>query len=213
MWRPRPALRRGIALAVTVTLPWVLISCGGRSDGTGSASDTRTAPNGDVINQADVRFATRMVPHHAQAVEMVTLTDQRPLEPAAQQLAEEIRAARVPEVETMVDWLTSWGEEVPETSLDHANAGHGGSAATGPDLGSDIPGLVTGDEMAALEHAAGPEFQDLWLQLMLDHHRGAVEMARAEQQDGRFPEAIELAESIESSQQEQIERIEQLLEE
>ncbi len=101
-----------------------LAACGDDSQEGAIASGTRTAAGGDVFNDADVEFATSMVPHHAQAIQMVTLTDGRQLDPEVQQLADEIRAAQGPEVETMVDWLVAWGEEVPETSLDHVNAGH-----------------------------------------------------------------------------------------
>jgi uncharacterized protein (DUF305 family) len=113
---------RRLAAAVCVTaLGMTLVACGDESDnGNSSPSDTQTAANGDVFNQADVEFATNMIPHHAQAIEMVTFTDGRPLDPAVQQLSNQIRDAQVPEVETMTDWLTAWGEEVPETSLDHA---------------------------------------------------------------------------------------------
>ncbi len=61
-----------------------------------------------------------MIPHHAQAIEMVTLTQGRPLDPAVEDLANQIRDAQAPEVETMVDWLTAWDEQIPETSIDHA---------------------------------------------------------------------------------------------
>lgn len=209
----------GLALALSLTL----VACG---DDDGDASSepaaAQTASNGDVFNDADVAFATDMIPHHAQAIEMVTLTQGRPLDPEVAALAEEIRAAQSPEVEQMVDWLTDWGEEVPETSLDHANAGHSDHSGDSGDSGDsggmegmdgsgDMPGMMSAQEMTELAESSDEEFQDRWLSMMVEHHTGAVEMARAEIEDGRFAAAISLAESIVASQQAEIDRMTALL--
>ena len=148
-----------------------------------------------------------MIPHHAQAIEMVTLTDGRPLDPDVAQLASQIRDAQVPEVETMTDWLTAWGKEIPETSLDHTNAGHDMRAT----WITDMPGMMSSAEMDALVSAADAEFQDMWLEMMLEHHQGAIEMAKTEAADGKYADAVSLAESIEAAQEAEIEQIKQLL--
>ncbi len=173
-------------------------------------SAVRTASNGDVHNGADVQFAGDMIQHHAQALEMVDLTVGRELDPEVADLADRIRAAQAPEVEQMVDWLTAWGEEVPETSLDHANA-HGGGTDEHGGGDHEMPGMMSADEMAELEAAPDSAFEQRWLEMMLEHHEGAVEMARAEREDGEFEGAIALAESIETSQQAEIEEIQELL--
>ena len=187
-----------------IALAGGLVACG-NDDASSEPSAVQTASNGDVFNGADVQFATDMIPHHAQAIEMVTLTDGRPLDPEVEEIANTIRNAQAPEVETMVDWLTAWDQEVPETSLDHANSGHdmGGS--------SEMPGMMSEDEMDALEKASDEEFQAMWLEMMLEHHAGAIEMAKAEQQDGKFADAIALAESIETGQTAEIDQMEGLL--
>jgi len=208
MLRPRRARQRGLAILTAVALGFGLAACSDDSDSTDSASDTQTAANGTVFNDADVEFATSMIPHHAQAIEMVTLGDGRPLDPAVQQLASQIRDAQVPEVETMVDWLTSWGEEVPETSLDHSNAGHGMDMDS---MGGDTPGMMSNEDIRALENASDGEFQDMWLEMMMEHHRGAIEMAETEQAQGKYPDAVALATSIETAQKAEIGQIEQLL--
>ncbi|MXG88999.1 DUF305 domain-containing protein [Nocardioides flavescens] len=212
----RTTARRLAATAAVLTLGLGLAACGDSADdGSASpASSTQTAANGDVFNDADVSFATDMIPHHAQAIEMVTMTDGRTLDPAVQQLADEIRNAQAPEVETMVDWLTAWGEQVPETSLDHVNGGHGDSQDTGDShdpADSDMPGMMSADDMAALEAAPDGEFQTRWLEMMKQHHEGAIEMARTELEDGRFADAKNLAESIVTTQKAEIEEIDQLL--
>lgn len=210
MLRPHRALRRGTALLTTVALSFGLAACGDDSDGGSNASDEQTAANGDVFNSADVTFATDMIPHHAQAIQMVTLIDTRTLDPEVKQLADSIRDAQAPEVETMVDWLTAWGEEVPETSIDHTNAGHDMSDMPSMES-SDMPGMMSADDMQALANASDAEFQDMWLEMMMEHHQGAIEMAQTEQADGTYPDALSLAEAIESSQQAEIEQIKSLL--
>jgi uncharacterized protein (DUF305 family) len=202
--------RRLAALVCVTALGATLVACADDSDsGDSNASDTQMAANGDVFNQADVEFATSMIPHHAQAIEMVTLTDRRPLDPAVQQLANQIRDAQVPEVETMTDWLTSWGKEVPETSIDHANAGH--DMGDMPSMDSDLPGMMSAEDMETLRNASDEEFQDMWLDMMVEHHQGAIEIAETEQSEGTYPDARSLAESIETSQQAEIDQIEELL--
>jgi uncharacterized protein (DUF305 family) len=193
-----------------VALSFGLAACGDDSDDGGTASEERTAANGAVFNNADVEFATNMIPHHAQAIEMVTLTDTRALDPEVKQLADSIRDAQAPEVETMVDWLTAWGEEIPETSIDHTNAGHDMSDMPSMES-SEMPGMMSADDMQALANASDDEFQDRWLEMMIEHHQGAIEMARAEHAEGKDPDALSLAESIETSQQAEIEQIKDLL--
>lgn len=210
MLRSQRAVRRGTALLTAVALSFGLAACGDDSDGGSNASDEQTASNGDVFNDADIRFATDMIPHHAQAIEMVTLADTRTLDPEVRQLADSIRAAQAPEVETMVDWLTAWGQEIPETSLDHANAGH--DMDDMPSMqSSDMPGMMSDDDLDELADASDADFQDMWLEMMREHHQGAVDMAKTEQAEGKFPDAVSLAEAIETAQVAEIEQIEQLL--
>ena len=165
-------------------------------------------------NDADVAFATDMIRHHAQALAMVDLTLDRPLDPKVQSLADEIRAAQGPEIETMSDWLTDWDEEVPETMRDHANAGHD-MGDMGGDMGvtgdGDLPGVMTAEDMRALADASDAEFQDRWLALMIEHHQGAVEMAQAAQDEGQYKPAVELAADIEESQTDEIDTMQGLL--
>ena len=211
----RPALRRGpgrvrrtgvVAAGLVLTLG--LTACGG--DDTDPSSDAvSTASDGSEFNQADVDFATRMIPHHAQAVQMVVMAQGRELDPEVASLMEDIRDAQVPEIETMSDWLVTWGEPVPETSLDHANAGHdgdghGGSGMDMSEMG-DMPGMMDDERMDGLDLAQGGAFEEMWLEMMIEHHEGAIEMAEAEVEDGHHTDAIALAEDIIESQTAEIE--------
>lgn len=193
-------------LATLLAAMFTTVACGDDQDD--PAIGTRTAQNGDKINDADVGFATDMIQHHAQALQMVDMTAGRDLDPQVDQLVEDIRAAQAPEIDTMAAWLTGWGEPVPETPRDHGNAHGDGTAEVDPDM----PGMMSENEMADLESAEGAEFQRMWLEAMIEHHQGAIEMAQAERSEGEFKPAIDLAESIETSQQQQITLMRKLLE-
>ncbi len=201
--------RRVTAAALILMLAPALAAC---SDDTPDAAPRaeRTAANGDVHNDADVDFATEMIPHHADALVMVDMTQGRDLSPEFADLTEDIRAAQAPEIETMADWLTAWGEEVPETSRDHVNS-HMGS--DGDDTGMDMedPMGMDPDDLSMLGDADGSSFEAMWLTMMIDHHEGAIEMAQQEQEDGLFPGALTLAGSIATSQTSEIELMQQML--
>ncbi len=173
-----------------------------------------TAADGSTFNQADVDFATEMMPHHAQAVQMVVMAQGRELDPEVASLMDEIRTAQVPEIETMTDWLTAWDKPIPATSLDHSNAGEDmgdmSSGMEGMDL-SSMPGMMSADRMGALEDASGSQFQEMWLQMMIEHHTGAIQMAQVEIDNGVNAEAIALAEGIVESQTAEITTMEGLL--
>ena len=197
----------GVGLALVLALT----GCGDSSDpDSPTASDRQTAANGDVYNGADVDFAQSMIQHHAQAIQMVLLTRNRPLDAEVETLANAVRDAQVPEIETMSDWLTAWGEKVPETSLSHSNAGHDMEDMDGMEGMDEMPGMMSEEDMTALEDAPDDEFQSLWLDMMIQHHQGAVEMAQTETEDGLFEPATSIAEGIASSQQDEISVMEDL---
>jgi uncharacterized protein (DUF305 family) len=195
------------ALALTVAL--ALSGCG-TDEPEQVLSDTEHSDQ-------DVAFATDMIQHHAQALSMVDLTLERPLAPDVAALAEQVRDAQAPEIELMSDWLVDWDEEVPATMRDHSNAGHGDHSAAealegmGQDGSSDMPGMLTADQLAELEDAGDGEFEDLWLELMIAHHEGAVQMAEQQAAEGTYRPAVELAEDVVASQTAEIEQMRELL--
>lgn len=202
-----PGTRR-CAAALALGLALVLSGCGGQEDGR-AAESSGSQVSATEHNEADVAFATEMIQHHAQALAMVDLTMGRPLDPEVTELAEAIRAAQAPEIETMTDWLTEWGEEIPATVRDHANAGHDMGAMDDSMGGMEsMPGAMSAEEMQALQDAPDADFQQLWLEQMIEHHQGAVEMARTEQDEGHFEPAVQLAEDIEAAQESEIDVME-----
>lgn len=204
--------RRATAAALFLTLTGAgLAGCGEDAASSGTPAAEHTAANGDVYNDADVEFATEMIPHHADALVMVDMTQGRELSPEFARLTEDIREAQAPEIEMMADWLTAWGEEVPETSRDHVNShmGHGDGMGDPDDMGDGMG--MDPDDLADLEDSSASMFESMWMRMMIEHHEGAIEMARTEQDEGVFPDAIDLAESIETSQTAEIELMEQML--
>jgi uncharacterized protein (DUF305 family) len=188
-------------LAISLSLALTAAGCGDDDATNDSNAQVSTTQH----NDADVTFATDMIQHHAQALSMVDLTLDRDLDPKVQQLADDIREAQGPEIETMSDWLTDWNEKVPETMRDHANAGHDmGDMGSMDGMDPDMPGMMSAEDMKALQNASDAQFQTMWLQMMVEHHTGAIEMAKAEQADGQYKPAVDLAGDIVKSQSAEI---------
>ena len=178
---------------------------------TGCANDDKggqTIPSSKPYNDADVAFATDMIQHHAQALTMVDHTMGRDLDPEVAALAEGIRTRQTPEIQEMVGLLNSWDHQsIPETSRDHANV-HGGDGA---EMNADLPGMLTSEDVQALEDASDSEVQDMWLDMMIKHHEGAIAMASAEQDDGKDKAATALAAEIVKTQKAQVRSMQGLL--
>lgn len=191
------------ALAAAV----ILASCGTGSDGVhettgvGGASSTATAVSGAPAagdkNEADTLFATMMIPHHAQAIEMADLALSQATDPKVKALAPKIKGAQGPEITRMSGWLTGWGAPVPGTA-----GGSGMSGMSG--MGEQTGGMMSAQEMADLGAATGPAFDRMWLKMMITHHEGAVAMAKDELDQGANPEAKQLAQAVIDSQSTEI---------
>ena len=147
-------------------------------------------------NQADVMFAQMMIPHHAQAVEMSGIILEKQDMPAeVTALATKIKAAQAPEIEQMTGWLQGWN--VPTMMSDHT--GHG------------MTGMVDDAGIDKLKSATGTEAARLFLEQMIGHHEGAIDMAQQEISAGKSPEAVKLGRDIVGAQQAEITQMKQLL--
>jgi uncharacterized protein (DUF305 family) len=201
--------------ALAIGLSVTLTACGTDDE----PNDTSTSASSTAHNDADVAFATDMIQHHAQALTMVDLTVSRDLDPEVEALADDIRAAQAPEIEAMTGWLHEWDEDIPKTFHDRADATHGmdGMDEMETDqmdmegMDSEMPGMMSADDMEALASASDFEFQDMWLEMMVEHHEGAVEMAEAEKTDGQYKPAVELANDVVESQTAEIETMQGLV--
>ncbi|MFN2495106.1 MAG: DUF305 domain-containing protein [Pseudonocardiaceae bacterium] len=198
----------GALMAAVATL--ALAGCGdsdnptaGSTGQTGQPPASSTAPadhNQAGHNQADITFAQGMIPHHAQAIEMARMATTRAESPQVQELAQRIEGAQGPEIVTMTGWLQQWGAEVPSTTM----SGQGG-------MGHGAGGMMSPDQMSQLGHASGAEFDQMFLQMMIQHHEGAIAMARTEIDNGENADAIALAEQIIRAQQAEIQEMQGLL--
>ncbi len=193
-----------------------LSSCGSDESDGGSTPDSSSSSSAEQHNDADVAFATDMIQHHAQALAMTDLVAGRSVSEEFTQLVDDIRAAQAPEIELMSDWLQEWGEPVPETVRDHANAGHSGHSGDSGHSGEapegeEMPGMMSADDMAELEDAPDAAFEELWLEMMIAHHEGAVAMAETELDEGSAQAALDLAEQIRSSQTDEIAHMQEML--
>jgi uncharacterized protein (DUF305 family) len=150
------------------------------------------------FNADDVAFATNMIPHHQQAVDLSALAPERSTDPELLELAARISAAQQPEIETLKVFLVQWKENTDTGS------GHGGHGGT-------MQGMVDEATMTRLESLSGAEFDTLWLESMISHHQGAIEMAKAEIANGENVDAKRLAQRIIDTQQAEIGQMKQML--
>ncbi|WP_040339476.1 DUF305 domain-containing protein [Candidatus Blastococcus massiliensis] len=188
----------------------ILAGCSDSNENSDAAASTSDTPASETaaFNNADVSFVQGMIPHHRGALEMAQLADGRAQDPRVLDLASRIEAAQEPEIENMTAWLEEWGEPVPEETEDQGMGGmdHGSMG------GSDMEGMSE-EDMTSLEAASGAEFDRMFLEMMIEHHRGAVDMAQTEIDDGTYPGAVQMAEDIVASQTAEIEEMETLLSE
>ena len=154
-------------------------------------------------NDADAAFASGMIPHHESAITMAQMAQAQAADPRVKDLAARIEAAQTPEIETMSGWLADWGAAAPSSAPDD---GMGGMDHGGMDDG-DVGEMDT----AALAGMSGAEFDRMFLTMMIEHHRSAVQMAETEAADGQNTDAIALAGSIRDSQNAEIAEMQQLL--
>ena len=87
----------------------------------------------------------------------------------------------------------------------------GGTTSAAESSAMSMPGMMSGDQMQQLESASGAAFDKMFLELMIVHHQGAIEMAETEIADGSNPEAVALAQKIKSDQTAEIAEIQALL--
>jgi uncharacterized protein (DUF305 family) len=195
-------LARVVTAMVAMAAALVLSSC------SSPASDGHTDhqhPDDPVItgqpagnNADDVAFATNMIPHHQQAVDLSAMVPDRSANAELIALAKQIAAAQQPEIEIMKVLLVQWNEN-PDTNSGHA--GHG----------STMAGMVDAATMTKLESLNGAEFDKLWLESMISHHQGAIDMAKAEIANGDNVDAKTLAKNIVATQGTEIGQMKQML--
>ena len=181
---------RAAALLLSVTAA----ACGGATAQAQAAPQPRHG-------EADVRFVRGMIPHHAQALEMVALVPERAASDAVKLMSERIAVSQRDEIALMERWLRDRGQPVP--GADSAHAHHGGAHQA-------MPGMLTPEEMQRLAAASGPEFDRLFLELMIRHHQGALVMVAelfATPGGGEASDVFNLASEVDADQRMEIDRM------
>ena len=172
------------------------------SESTTNESTTDESTTDAAHNDADTAFAQMMIVHHEGAVEMAELAASDASTEEVRALGERIGAAQGPEIDLMASWLDAW-DEAGAAEEDMGGMDHGGM---------DMGGLSQEEAMAELEGADGTDLDRRFLELMIEHHRGAVAMSRTQQADGENDGPVSLAGRIIDDQEVEIAEMERMLE-
>ena len=192
-------LRTAALAASALTVALVLAGCSTTTTTTMPSDmpgmDHGSSSDASQFNDPDIAFVTQMIPHHQQAVEMADiLLGKTGVDPRVVDLATQIKAAQGPEITTLTSWLKSWGQPSPE-----------------PMDGMAMNGMMSPDDMNALTTAAGADSSKLFLQQMIQHHQGAIDMANEELSTGKNADALALAKTIADAQTAEIAKMNEIL--
>ena len=154
---------------------------------TGCATSSENSSGG--FSSQDIMFAEMMIPHHEQAIEMTDLALTNTTNPDVLALAEQISDAQEPEIELMKSW---------------PGVDAGGHA------GHTMAGMLDEKEMEMLRVSTGADFDRLFLEGMIKHHEGAIDMAE-KITDSKNPEVAKLGKVVIESQSTEIAAMKALL--
>ena len=182
------------------------------------------------FTEADVAFMQGMIHHHAQALEMTALIDARTRNRTIQQMGLRMQISQGDEIGLMSRWLQDRDRDVPDwrnmptlpaqqDGMDHGGMDHGAMdhgnmdhAAMGHDM--SMPGMLAPDQMRQLVEARDVEFDRLFLQLMIQHHEGAIIMVRelfSAPGAGQESQVFQFASEVDADQTIEIRRMRQVL--
>lgn len=180
----------GLALALVALLGGMLL---GR--GTAAAEET------DISDEVSLGFLRDMKVHHAQAVEMSEVVHRRSADPQLSYLAFDILSTQQGQIGIMRGWLDLSREP---------------QSASGPTMGwmshsGPMPGLAGDEQIAALDALPVPEMEEQFLRLMIDHHRGALDMAEHAAEHADSGDVARLAQGMHDGQASEIDLMQDLL--
>lgn len=163
-------------MVASVALLMLLAGCGDTSEEAAGASE------------ADIEFASAMTQHHAQTLQLLNFPQTLQMPDKAVAWTDPSRTERMSEIDDLKVMLESWNAEVPKTGLDHASEGEH------VELDASIDGILSGEAVEEIRHAKGDAFADAWFAALLEHERGAIELAHEQVQSGTDPAAVRFAE-------------------
>lgn len=209
------APRRGGRLLAALLVVGIVLVAGAFVLGRLSIPSTATP----TTTSADAGFARDMQVHHLQAVEMSMIVRDLTDDPDVRLLAYDIATSQAQQAGQMFGWLATWnlpqlGEPamtwMSRPLLDGSEHGHDGPTATHAP-GDPMPGLATAEQLAELQSLTGVAAERYFLELMIAHHRGGVEMAEAVLARTDTRVVVDLASSIVQAQESEIALMEDML--
>ncbi|MFJ2778021.1 MULTISPECIES: DUF305 domain-containing protein [unclassified Kitasatospora] len=200
LWWPA-ALAAALALALGVP---ALVASGTSASG----SSSLTAPATD---SPEAGFARDMATHHQQAVDLSFIVRDRTADEPVRTLAFDIINTQANQRGMMMGWLDQWGlsqhspaKPMVWMAMDHGYQAHDGSL---------MPGMATNTQLAKLRTLSGRDAEVFYLQLMLEHHKGGVEMAQGYVDLAKNDTEKRLAQSMVVGQTSEIQLITDMLKE
>ncbi len=185
-----------LVIAISVASGCSAPSASGRADQPTVAASS-ASPGSTSMAFVDVTFTQMMLAHDRQTVQICDLLlAKSDIDRQVRVLAEQMRRTRLPEIDQLAGWLAQWG--LDESSIEHAHAGR-------------THGLLLPGQLAAFERAAGPAAQQAFLETMISHDRGALEIATTVLATGADPGVSKLAESTSVTAKEEIAQLETML--
>ena len=162
-----------------------------------AAATSDDSHGSDAVAYEDITFVQMMLAHDRQTVQICDLLLAKSgVDQSVRVLAERMRRSRLPEIDQMTKWLSGWG--IDESPLDHAHAGR-------------THGLLLPGQLATFERAAGPEAQQAFVETMIGHDRGALEISATVLATGTDPGVKTLAEASVVTGTSEIARLETML--
>lgn len=166
---------------------------------------------GSPFSEADVAFMRDMQVHHEQALTMTAMVEERSERDDLRLFVRRMEASQEGELEQLERLLAEHEEAVRRSGGEHDGEQHGGHSGDGDH--SDMPGMLSDTELAALEAAEGEEFDRLFLVGMSRHHEGALAMVGdlfAQEGAAADPRLFQFAEHVDSEQRIEIDRMAQM---
>lgn len=177
----------------------------------GSGSGGYSVVDESAFSPSDVMFAQMMIPHHEQALDMSLIALERSANDEVRDLAQRIYDGQGPEIEQMETWIE---DGAAMGGMSHEM--HDGTMMPNDMMGGDMmdsstmAGMASEEQLAELVALDSPDFDILFLELMIEHHKGALAMVQMIETSTNS-EAIALAQEISSTQNAEIDEMTKLL--
>jgi uncharacterized protein (DUF305 family) len=190
----RSHVHAAVALAALAML-LVLSGCSGSKTTNATSGTGGAKPAGH--NLADVAFAAHMLPHHQQGADLAAMVPAHSTNADLLKLASGIASTQKSEIMMLVDLVMKWSAQADSDTRGPAD--------------KSMTGMVDQSTLTKLGTLNGTDFDKLWLQSMISHHQGALDMANTEVKNGTNPDAVAMAKKMASTQQGEIDQMNKML--